>query len=284
MIETTLAPTSESKTVTLLGRRLTLSGDPAEAYFRCFADGADITDNTHRCAARLLSRPDLVCVDVGANIGVFTMALASLCPTGQVYAFEPCAEAHPHFAANMARNGFGSVALLPTALGDHDGEIGFHAMTFFTAGSFASADGASWSREALGSELRRVPCERLDSFAARAGLTELHFVKIDVEGNELAVLHGARATLERFHPLVLLEFNSFALSAFQDLTAGRFLRALRDIFPLLYRLDRSDGRLHPLATEKDLYTLLHDNLTQGCVDNLLGAWDNRLLEQALSRQ
>ena len=70
----------------------------------------------------------------------------------------------------------------------------------------------------------------------------------------------------------MLEFNSFALSVFRDLTAGRFLRTLRRIFRHLFLIARTDGTLSPLQTEKDLHSLLHENLTKGCVDNLLGAW------------
>jgi FkbM family methyltransferase len=267
-----------AKTAFLLGQRLSLSGDPSDAYYRDIAEGGNLTDNTHLCASRLVSGRSFTCLDVGANIGVFTLALARLCPGGRIFAFEPSPSTFRFLSENINSHACTTVVAVPLALADHDGKVLFHDVSFFEAGSFTVPDGSPLTSEVIGSDLRSVACEKLDTFVQRAGLKRVDFIKIDVEGSELSVLEGAGETLTHFHPLVMLEFNSFALSVFRDITASRFLRTLKEIFPRLFLIGRTDGHLSPLKTEKDFYLLLQENLTKGCVDNLLGAWHDSALE------
>ena len=53
----------------------------------------------------------------------------------------------------------------------------------------------------------RVHAETLDTYCADAGLDRLDFVKLDVEGGELALLQGGTHTIDRHHPTLLLELE-----------------------------------------------------------------------------
>jgi FkbM family methyltransferase len=273
-----------SKSVRLLGEATELAGDPSDAYFRAIVGGADITDNTHRCAASLLSGRSLTCLDVGANIGIFTIALSRLCPAGRVMAFEPSPRTFQFLTENIRRNRRRNVQPAQTALAGHDGDLSFHDVPFFEAGSFTVPPDSPLTADVIGSNLLRISCARLDTVLENTGPEHIDFIKIDVEGSELEVLRGAGRTLARCRPAVMLEFNSFALSAFQDITANRFLRTLRDTFPRLFLIARSDGQLRPLETEREFYELVHSNLTNGCVDNLLGTFDNPLCKVRATHQ
>ena len=79
----------------------------------------------------------------------------------------------------------------PLALADHDAEVLFHDIPFFEGGSFTVPDGSSLTAEVIGSNLRSVACEKLDTFVERTGLAAVDFIKIDVEGSELNVFQGA---------------------------------------------------------------------------------------------
>ena len=66
---------------------------------------------------------DAVVVDVGANIGDFTIQAASLCPRGRVYAVEPLSENVEMIAINKKLNGLSNVEILNLALGAEEGEV-----------------------------------------------------------------------------------------------------------------------------------------------------------------
>jgi FkbM family methyltransferase len=129
--------------------------------------------------------PDAVAVDGGAHIGVLTVLLASLCPSGRVYAFEPGPESRDHLVENVAANHLDNVVVEDAALFDADGEIVFAFDEMYPAGSHVDAQGPT------------VPSMRLDSWARARGIERLDLLKLDVEGSELAVLAGAQETIRR---------------------------------------------------------------------------------------
>ncbi len=137
-----------------------------------------------------------VSVDVGANWGLYTRELARL--SRQVHAFEPSHE----MAVLLRRTAPGNVAVHEVALSDRSGEA---ELVIPRAGSELIHGLASIEPDVISPageyELERVPVCRLDSII-RDGVT---FVKIDVEGHELHVLHGASELIDRSHPAFLVE-------------------------------------------------------------------------------
>lgn len=269
----------ETRLARLLGSAVRISGDPDDEYFGSIRDLADVTDATHRCMSRIVRDPEAVCVDAGANIGVFTLALARLCPRGRVYSFEPSPTASRFLGQNVGLNGFGNVEIVQTALGITENGIAFHEVPTFVAGSYTATAAPPFGTGPAGSRVVEVPSSTLDGFCSRAGVGRVDFLKVDVEGAELAVLEGATRVLSSFRPVVLLEFNSFALCAFHQVAPFSFLQKIRQLFPFAYRVGRQDGALFPLESDEDWFQLLHLNLTGGAVDNLVGSF-SRLREDA----
>ena len=181
-------------------------------------------------------RPDAVVIDGGAHIGVLTVLMAKLCPAGRVYAFEPSPDTRANLVANIAANGAGNVTVETTALYDRDGEVAFDP-------SLTQPGGAHLATASTGTAT--VPATRLDTWAAAAGIERLDFVKLDVEGTELAVLAGAEATIRRFRPTVVVECNPVALRRFGQRSYGDLLDALRALFPVV-GLVGGGGHLVPL--------------------------------------
>src|SRR5205085_10027036 len=93
-----------SKTVTIYGRSFTISGGEGDDYYRHIPDGADITDSV-MAAIKPHVKPDSVCLDVGANIGLYALGLSHLAPSGRVYAFEPSPSAYGHLQSHLETNG-----------------------------------------------------------------------------------------------------------------------------------------------------------------------------------
>jgi FkbM family methyltransferase len=149
-------------------------------------------------------KPGFVVCDIGANIGTYTVPLSRLVgPTGHVVSFEPNRPTCACLRQNIRQNRLGNVTILRAAAGP---EVGV-ADLVVTANNFGevhlapatSGDSRGWVDGAGPGEpmngLARVAVTTVDAEVARLGLTRVDFIKIDVEGFELAALRGAVRTL-----------------------------------------------------------------------------------------
>lgn len=210
-----------------------------------------------------------VCIDVGANIGLYSLALSLLAPNGHVYAFEPSRHAFEYLKKNLAQNGVGNVSVSQLALGQSDQNVRFHDIPFFTAGSFTVDEDCFLTSEILGSSFYEAPCTTLDAFVRNERIDHIDLVKVDVEGGELPVIEGALETIEQHKPLVLMEFSSFALTLTQSTLPQVALDRIKEIFPFIFVIGRNDGLLRRLSTGSEMYDFLYDNGIHGPIDNLL---------------
>jgi FkbM family methyltransferase len=138
-------------------------------------------------------------VDVGANQGLFSYALSYI--ADRVVAFEPNPD-YASFARWMLR---GRAEVHQLALSDASGRgtlyvpLSDDGMVLHFAGSLQRTHSQFRSMETHDVDIRT-----LDGF----GLEGVHFIKADVEGNEREVLDGARTTIARDRPTILLELLS----------------------------------------------------------------------------
>lgn len=186
---------------------------------------------------RRVLRPGDIVVDVGANVGLFTLIAArAVGASGQVHAFEPVPVNFERLAENVSRNALPNVTLNRVAAGAASGQtqLGLEPGTDLTSGKQMSGFFT------VGSPLRAVtvPVASLDDYASeRLSGRRIRFVKIDVEGYEPEVLRGMRSLLAaRRIDLVMLEVSIYALSR-----VGAQIKSLIDqlVEPgyLMYRAD-----------------------------------------------
>jgi FkbM family methyltransferase len=146
-----------------------------------------------RLLPRLCPRDELA-LDIGANLGVYAWHLARL--SAGVVAFEP----QPGLAASL-RDAFGDrVRVEQAALSDEDGEAVLRVPSERMMTGRATIEAAN-ALDGFDTREVRVPTRRLDGY----GLGRVGFMKIDVEGHELAVLRGADAVLRRDRPSLIVE-------------------------------------------------------------------------------
>jgi FkbM family methyltransferase len=125
-----------------------------------------------------------VFVDVGANVGTYTMVLARhVGASGKVIAVEPHPVTHARLAFNRHASGFSQVRLVAAAAGPSDGEL-----LIETDGDNLGASHIV-SGERTGNAIR-VPSLRLQRILDDAAVSHVDALKIDVEGFEDRVLTG----------------------------------------------------------------------------------------------
>ncbi|KTG10481.1 SAM-dependent methyltransferase [Haloprofundus marisrubri] len=164
--------------------------------------------------------PDGVVYDVGANTGVYSLAVAAAEPTAQVVAFEPNPLVAAQLRTNVACNGFESrIDVREAGVGAETGTQRFHLSSYDELGSFDARNAGAWEasvRDEVDVEIvaiddivdgtstgSRKPSASDDVVAA--GTSPPDHLKIDVEGYGLEVLRGARETLASARPTVYFE-------------------------------------------------------------------------------
>lgn len=157
---------------------------------------------------RRMLRPGDQMLDIGANVGFFTLiGAAAVGPSGHVIALEPVPGNADILEANVRLNGLSTVTVHREAAGDHSGEISLGLDHPDDPESGASGH----YTEGGGRDALRVPVRTVDEVLA--GMPRrLRLVKVDVEGAEPRVLAGMSATLEEDPPdAFILEVNPSAL-------------------------------------------------------------------------
>jgi FkbM family methyltransferase len=189
-----------------------------------------------------LLKPGGTFVDIGANVGYFTLLAAGLVGKGgQVIAIEPIPRTCARLRANIALNAFNQVRVEPYALAATSGSLELHLPPpeahrdyLVTGLSIHGWDGVA------------VPCTTLDEAFAAWQLDRVDLLKIDVEGGEPQVIRGGRSVLSsgRIRALVC-EISGVHLAA-TCTTADAFVADLATLGFRHARLGRN-GRMIPQA-------------------------------------
>lgn len=138
--------------------------------------------------------------DVGAHMGYFALVLAKLVgPGGRVFAFEPDPRNLEALRSNLVTNAIANVSVTPAAIADEAAEVSFATFPFSSVSHIADSRTPSDARRIT------VTTITLDSFVYDKGNPAPGFIKIDVEGAEARVLHGATRVLREAAPVVTAE-------------------------------------------------------------------------------
>lgn len=135
------------------------------------------------------AHPGFVFLDIGANIGIYSLLVAKLAgPDARILAFEPNPAAAERLAFNIAANGFSAIELLPLAVSDRDGEIelAVHAGNMGRTTILSTPAASDVTRLA-------VPTRRLAGLCREKGIARIDAMKLDVEGAEDVILTNVLA-------------------------------------------------------------------------------------------
>lgn len=183
--------------------------------------------------AKLLLKPGDTVVDVGANIGYYSLLFSQYVgDTGRIYSFEPAPALVSELEKNVNLNNCRNVEISKAALSDHSGTANFYMGPIDNSGLSSFRE----PRQSVSSF--EVDLKPFDDFVKeKKGIT---LVKIDVEGAELQVLRGMEKLLRDLRPNLLVEITDAFLKELGD-SANSLQAFLKTFDYMCYMIE--DGRI-----------------------------------------
>jgi len=154
---------------------------------------------------RQLMKPGMTFIDIGANVGLYTIIAAHLVKeTGSVIAFEPQTELIKLINENIELNKLNNITLISCALGEENGEAELFQVS-------STNDGQATLRinrdEQTFGGVIKVPIHTLSSILIELKVENVDGIKIDTEGAELYVLNGFLPWLDSHTPPYFIFFE-----------------------------------------------------------------------------
>lgn len=182
---------------------------------------------------RYFVHPGTTVLDVGANIGFFTVTFSKwVANGGYVIAIEPESCNVDALRRSIARNRSENVEIIQAAAAEKDGDL------------FLSLNLSNPADHRLSEAGVPIKGVSIDSLMSERGWPLVSLIKIDIQGAEPRALAGAQETISRFHPAIFMEVDDDALAA-GGFSANELIDSLRNIGYQMYTSKRGvlDGPL-----------------------------------------
>lgn len=164
-----------------------------------------------------------VVLDLGANIGMFSMLVFSLCPTAIIHAVEPGDTTYEILESNRQANPGLRWNTYRAAIWDEEGKINFADNDTASTASYASPDGGN----------KQVPAMRLSDLIDKIG-SNIDLLKMDIEGAEERVLYQSQQFLYKVDTLIV-EIHPYRCNQ------ARVVQLLEKTFDHLYQINRQSS-------------------------------------------
>lgn len=151
-----------------------------------------------------LIKPGMVVADVGANFGYYTVIFSKLVgEDGFVHAFEPSCRFRGRLLEHLKMNNCHNVSVSEFGLSDRN-----ESLTLFGGGDSATLH---WVGRDCPVVEENIIVMTLDDYVEENEIDRIDFIKVDIDGHEPKFIDGAIKTIERFRPIILMEFMQLAL-------------------------------------------------------------------------
>ncbi|WP_165250419.1 FkbM family methyltransferase [Paludisphaera soli] len=131
-------------------------------------------------------KPGDTVVDIGANIGTFSILAASVAgPSGRVIACEPVPETFERLKANVALNGLDNVECRCQAVDAADG-----ILELMVSRKSALSTAHMGNRDGVDQVSLAIPCVSLETLMAESRIDRIHLLKVDCEGSEYGIFQS----------------------------------------------------------------------------------------------
>lgn len=154
-------------------------------------------------------KPGMVVVDGGANIGEISLVASKLVGNeGRVFAFEPISRLADQLQWHLDTNNVTNAQLVRSGISDSDGKAPIYvAEAPFHDGTSNDGLGTLYPSDTRSSVESTIPLITLDNFVSNQSGCKVDFIKLDIEGAELAALRGARHVLKEHRPQLVIELG-----------------------------------------------------------------------------
>lgn len=177
--------------------------------------------------ARKIIKEDFVILDIGANIGVFSVFCANLARNGIIYAFEPVSEAYKILEKNISF--YKNIKPINKGLGEKREKKEIFIRSWVLGYSTIDLDEIERRKESF-NKSEEIELISLDEFVATNSFFKIDFIKIDVEGYEIKVLKGGVNTLKKFKPIVAISLHQ---RRFAEIIKDFVQRYFLDIYEII---------------------------------------------------
>ena len=181
---------------------LMTGADTNHLTFQLFWGGTDYYEPFTRKVIETLTASAKVFIDVGANVGFFSLVAATVNPQLTLIAFEPNPSMFATLSANKRINDLSNLRVEPMAVSNVEGE----AQLFLSPSDMSASLVPDFQKDLNPSPTSvSVRTTTLDSYVQQVGLQAPMVLKIDAEGHEKAVLQGAQRTISNLKPDLVIE-------------------------------------------------------------------------------
>jgi len=210
------------KDLSFLGDRFRIHGlSPEDRYFQTLQDNME-PEFIRFC--RRFVRPDYVCIDVGANIGLKALIMSAQARSGKVIAIEAGPSIGEVLDLNVRVNRAANILIEKSAIGDRIGAAHFVEESAF---GYVGDSGVE------------VPMTTLPALAKKLGLPRVDFIKMDVEGLEFPILKSSLDFINSNDALVYFEFNAWTQIVNADVHPKEFAKWMLNAFSHVYMVTTS---------------------------------------------
>ncbi|MEM8532999.1 MAG: FkbM family methyltransferase [Chloroflexota bacterium] len=202
-------------------------------------------------------QPETIFVDIGANIGYFTLTVAAaLKGQGKVFAFEPNLDNAELLKLSVAANGFTNVELFPHAVTDKeeyfvletDGSNGWIKSMQQEMAVGATDTTVGDGKQYFNGGHFLVKSVVLDEVLA--DVDHIDIIKMDVEGAEPRVLQGMCKLLQKHRPIIFTEFAPGMIDTISHTTPEAYLQSFQDLGYTLFAVQTDTTHREALTTEQ----------------------------------
>ena len=180
-------------------------------------------------------------IDVGANIGYYSLLAAKVNPLIEVVAFEPAPGPAQFLVQNIELNRLtGIIEPSTLALSDQQGEMNFYSVRNPKYPEIPNLGGVgSLLQQSTNREVIKVKLSTLDEFIRSKNSAVIDLIKMDTEGTEDQVLRGAAEVIRRYKPIIICEtmFNRIEANIESEMLQHGY-----------HFYNHKNGRLHRVET------------------------------------
>lgn len=164
---------------------------------------------------RTLINEDDYVLDVGANIGEFSIFMGTSFKSLNLYAFEPVSSIRAKLENNVKLNRIPRLEIQNFGLSSEKTQLPIYGKTKekYKDGTYNEGMATIYKNENRRDFIETIELETLDMFVESKKLKRVDFIKMDIEGAELFALQGAKETLLKFHPKIWMEINPETMTA-----------------------------------------------------------------------